>query len=68
LRVEQDVLASDLRDGTTAGAALLALMGVDGKLPAIGLKLDRIAGHPVSGLAEYRREWLALSEENRNET
>jgi sugar (pentulose or hexulose) kinase len=68
LREGQDVLASDLRDGTTAGAALLALMGADGALPAIGLKLDRIARQPLPGLAEYRREWLALSEENRNET
>jgi sugar (pentulose or hexulose) kinase len=64
LREEQEVLASDLRDGTTAGAALVALMGADGTLPKIGLKLDRIVRQPIPGLSEYRREWLALSKGN----
>ena len=48
----QRVLASDLRDGTTAGAAAIALID-DGQLPAIGLKLRPISAAAVPGLAQY---------------
>jgi len=56
LRSGQQVLASELRDGTTAGAACVALMA-GGKLPAIGLALKRIAPAAVPGLAAYRAIW-----------
>ena len=39
LRPAQPVFASDLRDGTTAGAAVLALMEGTGRLPQIALTL-----------------------------
>ena len=56
LRVGQRVYASELRDGTTAGAACLALMR-DGKLPSIALKLSAVAPAAISGLAAYQLSW-----------
>jgi sugar (pentulose or hexulose) kinase len=61
LRPEQDVLASNLRDGTTAGAALLARIGPDGRLPQVGLDLKRIVPAPTAGLADYAARWLKES-------
>ena len=61
LRPDQQVLASDLRDGTTAGAAVLALMEGNGKLPQIGLTLRAITPAQIEGLERYREEWLARS-------
>ncbi|MBL8893189.1 MAG: carbohydrate kinase, partial [Rhizobiales bacterium] len=61
LRPQQQVLASDLRDGTTAGAAVLALMEGNGKLPQIGLNLREVAPARIDGLERYRKDWLALS-------
>ncbi len=64
LRAGQRVKASALRDGTTAGAAALAL--IDGeRLPAIGLKLSAIAPATIAGLAEYHRRWREIAYETR---
>ena len=61
LRPGQHVLASDLRDGTTAGAAVLALMEGNGKLPQIALTLRPVALPLIEGLDAYRENWLARS-------
>jgi len=63
LREGQRVLASDLRDGTTAGAACLALMP-DGKLPHVPLSLITIVSQNLAGLAEYRAAWQRMTHEN----
>ena len=57
LRPRQRVLASDLRDGTTAGAAAIALIDDGGRLPAIGLKLTPHKAAAVAGLAHYHKTW-----------
>ena len=64
LRQGQRVLASDLRDGTTAGAACLALMP-DGKLPHVPLSLTTIAAQNLRDLAPYQKAWQKLAYENR---
>jgi sugar (pentulose or hexulose) kinase len=56
LRSGQSVMASELRDGTTAGAACLALMP-EGKLPHVDLKLLKVAAAAIDGLAAYRNTW-----------
>ena len=56
LRPAQRVLASELRDGTTAGAACLALTD-DGKLPRIALKLVPVAAAAIPGLGSYYATW-----------
>jgi sugar (pentulose or hexulose) kinase len=56
LRPGQRVLASDLRDGTTAGAACLALMP-DGRIPHVALKLSEALPADVPGLSGYRQRW-----------
>lgn len=56
LRPGQKILASDLRDGTTAGAACLALMP-DGKIPHIALSLTEAMPAVPSGLAGYQQRW-----------
>jgi sugar (pentulose or hexulose) kinase len=61
LRPQQQVLASDLRDGTTAGAAVLALMEGSGRLPQIGLNLRAVAAARIDGLDRYREDWLKRS-------
>ncbi len=63
LRQDQRVLASDLRDGTTAGAACLALMP-DGKLPHVPLSLTTIASQNLSNLAPYQKAWQKLAYDN----
>jgi sugar (pentulose or hexulose) kinase len=63
LRVGQMVLASDLRDGTTAGAACLALMP-DGKLPHVPLSLTTIQSQNLNNLAAYRAAWQRMAYEN----
>jgi sugar (pentulose or hexulose) kinase len=56
LRPAQKVKASALRDGTTAGAASLAL--IDGeRLPTIGLKLAEARPAAIPGLADYQAQW-----------
>ncbi len=56
LRRGQQVKASDLRDGTTVGAASLALID-DGRLPSICLKLTLQAPPRFAGLADYHSQW-----------
>ncbi len=56
LRKGQRVIASDLRDGTTAGAAALAL--IDGAvLPNIALKLIETKAAAIAGLDSYHARW-----------
>ncbi len=62
LRPAQAVRASDLRDGTTAGAAALALID-GGKLPSIPLALASVTPSAVAGLASYQNSWRALAYE-----
>ena len=60
LRPAQKLFASDLRDGTTAGAACLALMP-DGKLPHVPLSLTHVLPKKLAGLQEYASTWLSLA-------
>ena len=66
LRPQQPLYASQLRDGTTAGVAIVALMRETGTIPSRALDLDRIAAAPVAGLAAYAAEWLAKSGSRNN--
>ncbi|WP_371744812.1 hypothetical protein [Nordella sp. HKS 07] len=63
LRPQQNVLASQLRDGTTQGAMVLALMGEDDKLPELALSLDRIAPEAPAMIADYAEKWRRLAEQ-----
>ncbi len=61
LRPGQRVLASELRDGTTAGAACLALI-TDGKLPHIEIKVSESPAAQLKGLAAYRQRWREFAD------
>lgn len=63
LRPQQNVLASQLRDGTTQGAMALALMGEDDKLPELALALDRVEPEAPAMIADYAAKWRRLAEE-----
>lgn len=56
LRPTQKVKASALRDGTTAGAAAIAMID-EGRLPNIGLQLTDIAPAAIPGLERYHQAW-----------
>lgn len=56
IRLSQKVKASALRDGTTAGAAAIAMIE-DGRLPNIGLGLTDIAPASIPGLDAYHQQW-----------
>ena len=56
LRPHQKVKASALRDGTTAGAAAIAMID-GGKLPNIGLRLTDVAPVSIRGLEDYHLAW-----------
>jgi sugar (pentulose or hexulose) kinase len=60
LRPAQTVKASALRDGTTAGAAAIALIE-DGRLPAIALKLTEVKPADIAGLAAYQAAWRRMA-------
>ena len=60
LRPGQAVKASALRDGTTAGAASLALIR-DGVLPTIALTLQTVAPSAIAGLDDYHRTWRRMA-------
>ncbi|WP_395661240.1 FGGY-family carbohydrate kinase [Aestuariivirga sp.] len=60
LRTGQKVKASALRDGTTAGAAAIAMID-DGRLPAIALELGEVAPSAISGLDAYQARWKSLA-------
>lgn len=64
LRPAQMVKASALRDGTTAGAAAIALIE-DGRLPAIALALTEVTPAAITGLAEYQGAWRRMAYEVR---
>jgi sugar (pentulose or hexulose) kinase len=62
LRPSQPLFASDLRDGTAAGAAVLALMeGTGGHLPHIALSLRPVVPAMLARLDQYRQRWLDSS-------
>jgi len=60
LRPAQTVKASALRDGTTAGAAAIALIE-DGRLPAIALKLTEVRPAEIAGLGDYQAAWRRMA-------
>jgi glycerol kinase len=60
LRPAQTVKASALRDGTTAGAAAIALIE-EGRLPAIGLALAEVRPAGIAGLADYQAAWRRMA-------
>jgi sugar (pentulose or hexulose) kinase len=64
LRREQKVTVSDLRDGTTAGAALLGAMTKTGDLPHRPITLEPVKSLAIDGLDAYRAEWLSLARAN----
>jgi sugar (pentulose or hexulose) kinase len=64
LRPAQTVKASALRDGTTAGAAAIALIE-DGRLPSIALTLAGVKPAAIAGLGDYRLEWRRMAYEGR---
>ncbi|CAN5295544.1 FGGY-family carbohydrate kinase [soil metagenome] len=61
LRPWQRLYASQLRDGTTAGVAIVALMRETGKIPSCALDLDQVPATPITGLDTYAAEWLRQS-------
>ncbi len=60
LRSGQRVLASNLRDGTTAGAACIGLMD-DGQLPEVGLVTVQADPAGITGLPGYKRQWRMMA-------
>ena len=54
-----EIRASTLREGTAAGAALLALAAEDGTLPRIPVPTDPIPAPDLPGLDAYHRRWRA---------
>jgi len=55
---EHTVHASEVRNGTSVGAAVLALMRPDGRLPERPVELRRVDPLDVDELAGYRRRWF----------
>ena len=62
LRNSQTIFASDLRDGTAAGAACLALMK-DEQLPSIEIAMTKIDPSSLQGLRTYQQEWQKAAEQ-----
>lgn len=60
LRPAQKVKASALRDGTTAGAAALAMI-TDGKLPTIGIRMVETMPAEIAGLDAYQAAWRKMA-------
>ena len=58
------MLAAALRDGTTAGAAALAMIE-DGKLPAIAIRMTEVKPAPIGGLAAYHAAWRRMAHAKR---
>jgi sugar (pentulose or hexulose) kinase len=61
LRPDRPVLLSDLRDGTTAGAALMAAFDAPEAFPRRPLALREAAPAVLPGLDAYRRAWAAAA-------
>jgi sugar (pentulose or hexulose) kinase len=59
LRAPQRLLRSDLRDGTAAGAALLARISGEADMPRLSIDLTPVEPLEGAGLLAYRGEWLA---------
>ena len=59
LRAPQRLLRSDLRDGTAAGAALLARISGEADMPKLSIDLTPVEPFGAAGLLAYRRDWLA---------
>jgi len=59
LRAPQRLLRSDLRDGTAAGAALLARISGESDMPRQNIDLAPVVPLDEPGLLDYHREWLA---------
>jgi hypothetical protein len=55
----QRLLRSDLRDGTAAGAALLARISGEADMPRLSIDLTPVEPLEEAGLFAYRRDWLA---------
>ena len=64
LRPRQKVKASALRDGTTAGAAALAMID-DGKLPTIAIRMADVKAAEIEGLTVYQAAWKTMAYETR---
>jgi sugar (pentulose or hexulose) kinase len=62
LRAGQAVKASALKDGTAAGAAILARMS-DGKLPRVRLELTDVQPALLKDLSAYDARWKTIFEE-----
>jgi sugar (pentulose or hexulose) kinase len=67
LRRPQTVLASQLRDGTTAGAMALALMTETGEIPRLALDLDEVTAYASGAIAGYAAKWRQMTEEMNEE-
>lgn len=65
LRQPQTVLASQLRDGTTAGAMVLALMTQSGEIPRLALDLDEVAPLAPEALLDYAVKWRQMTGEDK---
>jgi sugar (pentulose or hexulose) kinase len=63
LRPGQKISASNLRDGTAAGAACLALM-TDKTLPHIEFELTPFPPAKLSGMEAYQNQWWQLVKTN----
>jgi sugar (pentulose or hexulose) kinase len=61
LRAPQRLLRSDLRDGTAAGAALLARISGEADMPSLSIDLAPVDPTDAAGVLAYREEWLARS-------
>jgi hypothetical protein len=55
------VLASQLRDGTTAGAMVLALMTTTGQIPELALGLDPVEPLAPATVSDYAEKWRKLT-------
>lgn len=60
LRKSQKVYTSDLRDGTAAGAACLALVH-NNQLPKVSLTLNQVAPSQIVGFETYAAQWLSAA-------
>jgi sugar (pentulose or hexulose) kinase len=60
LRPEQNILASEARDGTAAGAACLALMP-DGTLPSIDVAMRKPAPAVIPNIETYQARWRNIA-------
>ncbi|WP_136443746.1 FGGY-family carbohydrate kinase [Pacificoceanicola onchidii] len=59
LRPGQKILASELRDGTAMGAAILGQMKGGGTVPSLPIPMKPCAASAFDGLSQYRDSWHA---------